>query len=96
MELVFRLAVAAFVIVAPSALFLGLWRGLHALRDDRLIERMAAETGTRPADLVPNPARLLPDGERGPNGTDLAICAACGAPNPADVTFCHDCLSRVR
>lgn len=42
-EVYFRLAVGAFVIVGPSALFIGLWRGLMALRDDRLIERMLDE-----------------------------------------------------
>lgn len=36
MDVWFRVAIALFVICAPTLLFLGLWHGLTALRDDDL------------------------------------------------------------
>lgn len=93
MDIAFRLAVAGFVIVAPSLLFVGLWRGLHALRDDRLIERLTDDaTGrplVRPHDLVPAPN---PDAEL---DVDVVSCNRCGAANLDGMTFCQDCLSRL-
>ncbi|WP_129113263.1 zinc ribbon domain-containing protein [Halegenticoccus tardaugens] len=94
-ELLFRLALATFVIVAPTALFLGLWHGLHALRDDRLLAQVTAETGHRKADLAPTLGDLFPTARRERTAVDLVACGACGAPNPPDVRFCHDCLSRL-
>ncbi|KTG08504.1 hypothetical protein AUR64_17645 [Haloprofundus marisrubri] len=92
MELLFRLLVAGFVIVAPSALFLGLWHGLHKLRDDRLIERMLDETD----DEFGHRSRfmLTPTAQRSRRSSAIA-CRACGTPNPRNVRFCHDCLSKL-
>lgn len=43
-EVAFRILVGVFVIVAPTILFLLLWRVLMLIRDDRLIERVYAES----------------------------------------------------
>jgi hypothetical protein len=39
-EVLFRLAVTAVLIVTPTLLFLGFWRGLHAMQDDDLVMRV--------------------------------------------------------
>ena len=93
MELAFRLLVAMFVVVAPSALFVGLWRGLHALRDDRLVARMEEHARESNSHARPTPASLL-----APVGTEqssVVPCGTCGTPNPDGVTFCHECLARL-
>lgn len=41
MNIALRLAVACFVIAAPTLLYLGLLRGLERLRDDALLMRLA-------------------------------------------------------
>ncbi|SEO68015.1 hypothetical protein SAMN04487948_104143 [Halogranum amylolyticum] len=98
MELAFRLLVAAFVIVAPSALFVGLWHGLHALRDDRLVARMEEHARESERRSTLTPASLLsPTGGESPTARpSLVDCGSCGTPNPDDVTFCHECLSKLR
>lgn len=96
MELAFRLLVAVFVILAPSVLFVGLWRGLHALRDEHLIERMeehARESNTR---QHATPASILSGGVVSSTRPSVVACGTCGTANPDGVTFCHECLSRVR
>lgn len=48
----FRLLVAGVVMLGPTVLFLGLWRFLTWLRDDALVDRLAArglETEPQPA-----------------------------------------------
>ncbi|WP_226022484.1 DUF7577 domain-containing protein [Halomicrobium salinisoli] len=87
-ELALRVGAAVFVIVAPTLLFLGLWRGLDALRDDELVE-MAREQGylessPSPTDVT---AELLPD-----TGSDTVVCEACGTDNLAEATYCQGCL----
>ncbi|WP_224335017.1 zinc ribbon domain-containing protein [Haloprofundus halobius] len=93
MELLFRLLVAGFVIVAPSALFLGLWHGLHRLRDDRLVERLFDETDD--AELSRGGRFVLTPTARRSRASGSVACAACGTPNPRGVRFCHDCLSKL-
>ena len=53
MSTLFRLLVAAFVCVAPTALFLGLWHGLQRLQNGELVERVATNQGATVEDLVP-------------------------------------------
>lgn len=53
MELLFRVLVAAFVCIAPTVLFLGLWRGLHWMQDDELTERIANQESVTVDDLLP-------------------------------------------
>ncbi|MFW6018156.1 MAG: hypothetical protein ACOCPX_04990 [Halapricum sp.] len=43
MEGVFALVFTLVLSVLPTLLFLGLWRGLMALRDDELVERLEVE-----------------------------------------------------
>lgn len=96
MELAFRLLVAVFVIVAPSVLFTGLWRGLHALRDDHLVARMEAHARTddqRHSPAIP----FVPTAGKRESTTRVSVvaCGACGTPNPDDVAFCYECLTRL-
>lgn len=53
MNLLFRVLVGAFVCVAPSVLFLGLWRGLKRMQDGELVERVADHHGVSVEDLLP-------------------------------------------
>ncbi|WP_160133867.1 hypothetical protein [Halococcus salsus] len=53
MSTLFRLLVAAFVCIAPTALFLGLWHGLQRMQNGELVERVAANQGVTVEDLVP-------------------------------------------
>ncbi|SDM45856.1 hypothetical protein SAMN04487949_1731 [Halogranum gelatinilyticum] len=95
MELVFRLLVAGVLIVAPSLLFLGLWHGLHALRDDELIARMNRHTAGS-FDDSPLVSDFLPTVDTDAIGRESFVaCGTCGTPNPDDVRFCHECLSPV-
>ncbi|WP_435076494.1 hypothetical protein [Halococcus sp. AFM35] len=53
MNLVFRVLVGAFVCVAPSLLFLGLWHGLQRMQDGEFVERVAGHHGATVEDLLP-------------------------------------------
>jgi hypothetical protein len=53
MDVLFRVLVAAFVCVAPTVLFLGLWRGLMRLQNGELVERIADRQGIAAEELVP-------------------------------------------
>ena len=57
MNLFFRVLVGAFVCVAPSLLFLGLWHGLRRLPDGEFVERVAGHHGTAVEDLLPTTRR---------------------------------------
>lgn len=91
LELAFRVAMGLFVIVAPTLLFLGLWRGLEALKDDELIERAQAQgdfsSSPSPSEVA---SSLLPDTDR-----DLTTCQDCGTPNTTDATYCQECLRKL-
>jgi hypothetical protein len=81
-EVAFRLLVAAVLSVLPTLLFLGLWRGLQALRDDALIDRMHRVHGVDPrpdvAGLVPGVRSKIP-------------CRRCGRPTRSAAGVCEDC-----
>lgn len=92
-----RLAVAVFVIIAPTMLFLGLIRGLERIRDDDLITEWARNRGDD-RDVPPNDDVLAvlaagPDFNR-PDSSSVC-CPACGVANQPDVTYCHECLTRL-
>lgn len=93
-EVVFRLLVAAFCVVAPSVLFVGLVRGLDKLRNDRLVEqvleRMDDDDPTASTYRRAPFTAAVSDGGRAA-GTDE--CGVCGAPNPAYASYCGACLS---
>jgi hypothetical protein len=98
-ELAFRVVTTLFVVVAPTLLFLGLWRGLQAMRDDELIEQMRA-TGVMD-DPQGDSAPVFVDGLSGEvdglsggveREGETIVCDACGTANVTGVTFCWNCL----
>ncbi|WP_226041684.1 zinc ribbon domain-containing protein [Natrinema sp. DC36] len=94
-----RLAVAAFVMIAPTLCFLGLVRGLERLRDDDLINEWARTRGRDGAhDLTEHDDVLaVLANEMGveANGSSTVRCPACGASNRVGVTYCHGCQNRL-
>lgn len=88
-ELALRVAAGLFVIVAPTLLFLGLWRGLERLQDDELVERVrAGEFDSSPSNgMTPS---LLPGDD-----ADRRACDSCGTPNLGDATYCQECLGKL-
>jgi hypothetical protein len=87
-ELVFRLAVTAVAIAGPTLLYLGLWRFLSWLRDDALIDRLAARGAVEAP--RPAPADVLASATA---GLDRRRCPNCGTRLIAGATRCRNCLS---
>ena len=85
-EVVGRLAIAAVVIAGPTVLYLGLWRFLSWLRDDTLVDRLAARGAVEAP--RPAPADVLASATAGINGRR---CPACGTRLIAGATRCRDC-----
>lgn len=85
-ELAGRLAVAAVAIAGPTVLYLGLWRLLAWLRDDALIDRLAARGAVEAP--RPAPADVLASATAGLDGRR---CPACGHPVIAGATRCGNC-----
>ena len=85
-ELLFRLAVAALAVVGPTVLYLGLWRFLEWLRDDDLIDRLAARGAVEPP--RPAAADVLASAT---SGIDGGRCPACGTPVIAGEARCRSC-----
>ena len=99
-ELALRVIAGLFVIVAPTLLFLGLWRGLEAMRDDELIQQVHQRAEMR--DQSPTkpdwPVDVLTDAEALPlSETKMSVvtCSACGTPNVQDATYCQECLTEL-
>ena len=98
-EIVFRLVVAGVLVVAPTILFLGLWRGLMALRNDNLVNRTLNGEFGRLSD-GPIPERLFRTAVGGGPAADSVAssdvgtmrCPECGQPNPRYANYCGDCL----
>lgn len=90
-ELAFRVAAGLFVIVAPTLLFLGLWRGLEAMKDEELVERVE-ETEEFSVSRSPTSiaSSVLPDGD-----AETTTCQSCGTPNLGDATYCQECLGKL-
>jgi hypothetical protein len=100
LELVFRVFVAGVVIVAPTLLFLGLWRGLMALRNDDLMNRaMNGEFG--PVPDSPITAAMLGFGgasESRPTSSThrgQIRCRNCDTVNPDYADYCGNCLDKL-
>lgn len=86
LELAARVAAGLFVIVAPTLLFLGLWRGLQSMRDDALVQRVRERAeGNETATFSLSPS-AAPD-------SPVVTCSACGAGNRDGVAYCRQCLS---
>lgn len=94
--LVGRLAVAIFVMIAPTLCFLGLIRGLERLRDDDLITEWARTRGDGDVSANDDVLAVLA-GEMGvdTDGISTVRCPACGTPNRPGMTFCHGCQGRL-
>jgi hypothetical protein len=85
LELAARVAAGLFVIVAPTLLFLALWRGLTSMQDDALVQRVRrrAESMEEPGlSAVPSPT-----------SSPLVTCPNCGTGNRDGVNYCRHCLS---
>ncbi|WP_408958271.1 zinc finger domain-containing protein [Natrinema sp. 74] len=97
--LVGRLAVAAFVMIAPTLCFLGLVRGLERLRDDDLVNEWARKRGydgdreiTASDDVY---SALATELGVEADGSSTVRCSACGTVNRPSVSHCHGCQSRL-
>lgn len=92
-----RLAMAAFVMIAPTILFLGLVRGLEKLRDDAFLARWAHHQDQDPADLTNDDVLAVLARGAGIEADESAMtrCPACGVTNRSDVTYCRECLTRL-
>lgn len=100
-ELAFRVAAGLFVIVAPTLMFLALWRGLEAMRDDELIERARQRADTMEqsptgSDLSLDPVAVTtaPVASDSPPAEPV-VCGTCGATNVSGVTYCRECLDEL-
>jgi hypothetical protein len=89
-ELAARVAMGLFVIVAPTLLFMGLWRGLEAMKDEELIERAREHESVSTSPTSGLAPSMFPD-----TGTETRTCDSCGTPNVADATYCQECLSKL-
>jgi len=99
-ELALRVIAGLFVIVAPTLLFLGLWRGLEAMRDDELIQQahQRAEMGDQSPAGADWPVDGLTDDEASPlSETNMSVvtCGTCGTPNMQDASYCQECLTEL-
>ncbi|MDG5760566.1 zinc ribbon domain-containing protein [Natronococcus sp. A-GB1] len=93
-RIVGRLALAAFVMVAPTILFLGLVRGLERLQNDALVLELRQQ-GT----LEPSPnddvLAVLANGLEFDRADGSRIeCPTCGEPNGTDERCCPNCLDQ--
>ncbi len=100
LETAFRVFVGGVVIVAPTLLFLALWRGLMALRDDDLVNRtMNGDFGPIPES--PITAAMFGFGGSQPSRTANSThgkqvrCGQCGAVNPEYADYCGNCLDEL-
>lgn len=92
-----RLALAAFVIIAPTILFLGLVRGLERLRDDDLINEWARSRGAE-NEIATNDDVLavLAEGLEFERADASSVrCPACGVTNRTSMRYCRECLTRL-
>ncbi|WP_336336225.1 DUF7577 domain-containing protein [Haloarcula brevis] len=97
-ELALRVVAGLFVIVAPTLLFLGLWRALDAMRDDELIQqvnRRAETMDQSSADPEWPVDALTDDSPLSDTAPSVVTCGACGTPNIRDATYCQECLTEL-
>lgn len=89
LELAFRLLVAGISILGPTVLFLGLWRFLEWLRDDELVEHLAARGVLDHPEVEVTTEEVL-ETVAG-SGSAPRRCARCGARNAAGASDCRNC-----
>ena len=92
-----RLAMAAFVMIAPTILFLGLVRGLEKLRNDAFLVEWARKQNADPDELVNDDVLAVVARGAGIDADESALgrCPNCGVSNRSDVAYCRECLSRL-
>ncbi|MBV0925618.1 zinc ribbon domain-containing protein [Halomicroarcula limicola] len=98
LELAFRVGAGLFVIVAPTLLFLALWRGLESMRDDELVERARqraenAERSSTEWSVGGSAVSVVPDS--GASRAETVACPSCGTENRTGVTYCQACLGEI-
>lgn len=84
--LAWRLGVAAVAVGGPTVLYFGLWRFLAWLRDDKLVNRLAARGAVEAPD--PAPADIL---AAATEGIDGRRCPNCGTRVVGGATRCRRC-----
>ncbi|WP_049971412.1 hypothetical protein [Haladaptatus cibarius] len=99
-ETLFRVLVAGVLTVAPTLLFLGLWRGLMTLRDDDLVNRTVnGEFGSVPNSLLRPSLPGSSKASRDPttvNRPEASLrCRTCDAENPSYADYCGNCLEKM-
>ncbi|MDL5362256.1 hypothetical protein [Halalkalicoccus sp. NIPERK01] len=93
LDLAFRLAVAVFVIVTPTLMFLGLVRLLERMRDEDLIYRLMTEEELRNVERSHSLAGFVEEVTGTTPGT--IRCSDCGTINAAGMDSCFDCGERI-
>jgi hypothetical protein len=98
------MVLTAVMVVTPTLMFIGFYRGLLAMRDDDLINQlMMHENVSPPKNRTMAKAMGLeqyyegtrerrPEPELAPGDVR---CRHCGASNPDHVDYCATCLQRV-
>jgi hypothetical protein len=92
LEIAFRLAVAVFVIVTPTLMFLGLVRLLESIRDDDLVYRLLTEEDLRQIERSHTLASFV--GEVTGEASNTMRCRSCGTITLAGLEACHECGSK--
>ncbi len=88
--LVYRVLVAAVAILGPTVLFFGLLHLLEFLKDDRLVDSLAAQgVAEQPR---PAPVDFLGNLSNVPENR----CEQCGAQNVPNATHCRECSQRLQ
>lgn len=93
LEMAFRVAVAAFVIVTPTLMFLGLVRLLETMRDEDLIYRLLTEEELRRVERSHSLSGFVE--EVTGTGSNVLRCPSCGTINAAGMDSCHECGRRL-
>jgi hypothetical protein len=89
-----RLALAGFVMIAPTLLFLGLLRGLEVLRDDAFIAEWAYGHPNEDVTANNDVLDVLSAGAGFDRpGASNVRCPACDNPNREEMRYCRDCLA---
>ena len=98
-EGVIGLISALIISILPTLLFLMLWRGLMAMRDDELVEKTLGknpEASFNPAKAMPfmNSNRQQKIAERLTEGSQT-VCINCGTRNPQWANYCENCAAEL-
>ncbi len=104
LAVVWRVAVAVFVIVMPTVMFFQLLRFLEWLRDDDLIVRLGEhhdldvdERDDHLATMAAESGSVRPHTASSSESTGdiLRRCDSCGTRNVAEATYCSGCLDEL-